>query len=164
MARPSIIPAVKERLEAYLDELETAYQSQPDGKRIATLPATNDGKVNVRALAHAIGLKQTQEKYLFERDELTSLINLVAEGQALLPIGARTLEVADKALKERLAQQAKAAREDAQAAAEARAAEQRLLEELGAALTEIETLKAENTRLNAQLELIHAGMYVQLIP
>jgi hypothetical protein len=164
MARPSVIPAVKERLEIHLDKLETAYQSQPEGKRIATLPATNDGKVNVRALAQAIGLKQTQEKYLYEREELTSLINLVAEGQALLPIGARTMEVADKALKERLVQQAKTAKEDAQAATEARAAEQRLLDELSAALTEIEMLKAENMRLNAQLELIHAGMYVQVMP
>lgn len=163
MARPSVIPAVKERLEAYLDELETAYQSQPEGKRKATLPATNDGKVNVRALAQAIGLKQTQEKYLFERDELTSLINLVAEGQSLLPIGARTMEVADKALKERLVQQAKTAKEDAQAATEARAAEQRLLDELCAAMTEIELLRAENTRLHAQLELIQAGMFVQVI-
>ena len=44
MARPSVIPAVRERLELYLEELETAYLSQPDGNRVATIPATSDGK------------------------------------------------------------------------------------------------------------------------
>lgn len=49
----------------------------------------------------------TQEKYLCERDELSQLINLIAEGQGLLPIGPRlTQEAVDKALKERMVQQA----------------------------------------------------------
>lgn len=87
MARQSVIPAVKERLELYLDERHAEYLEQPDGSRTATLPKTPDGKVNVRGIATAIGLRQTQEKYLFEREELSSLINLVAEGQELLSIG-----------------------------------------------------------------------------
>ncbi|MDP4361052.1 hypothetical protein QR510_30950, partial [Escherichia coli] len=70
MARQSVIPAVKERLELYLDERQAEYLEQPDGSRTATLPKTPDGKVNVRGIATAIGLRQTQEKYLFEREEL----------------------------------------------------------------------------------------------
>ena len=162
MGRPSVIPSVREKLEAYLDERETAYQSAPEEQREPTLPATLDGKVNVRGIAQALGLRQTQEKYLFERDELSSLINLVAEGQGLLPIGSRTLDAADKALKLRLALQAKASKADAQAAVETRAAEQRLLEELTQALGEVEALKAENMRLRSQLELIHAGVLVSV--
>ncbi len=115
MPRPSVIPSVKEKLERYLESMEAEYLSQPEATRKPTLPSTGDGKVNVRAVAKAIELKQTQEKYLFERDELSSLVNLVAEGQGLLPIGARTQEVQDKSIRERLVQQATAARSDAQA-------------------------------------------------
>lgn len=163
MGRPSIIPVVRERLESYLEGLETAYQAQAVDSRKSTLPATSDGKVNVRAVAQAIELKPTQEKYLYEREELTSLINLVAEGQGLLPIGARNVELADQALKQRLAQVSKTAKLDAQAAVEAKAAEQRLLDELSAALQEIERLKSENMRLSAQLEMVRAGIFVEVV-
>ena len=129
MARPSVIPAVRERLEQYLNEREAAFLAQPEDERQPTLPGTPDGKVNVRAVAQAIELKQTQEKYLYEREELSSLINLVAEGQGLLPIGARLLQDAgDKAIKERLVRQAQAARSAAQAAIEAQALQGELLE------------------------------------
>ena len=164
MPRPSIIPSVRARLEQYLEDLEAQYRQQPEDDRTATLPATTDGKVNVRAIALAIELRQTQEKYLFERDELSSLINLMAEGQGLLPIGARNLDMVDKAVRTRFAQQAKSARADAQAAVEAKAAEKRLLEEFAAAVAEIETLKSENMRLRSQLELIHAGILVRVSP
>ena len=63
MARPSVIPQVRVRLEAYLNEREVEYQAQPEEERRPTLPATADGKVNVRAVAQAIDLKVTQEKY-----------------------------------------------------------------------------------------------------
>src|ERR1022692_3423671 len=107
MGRPSVIPQVRERLEAYLNERELEFLSQPEAVRSPTLPATPDGKVNVRAVAQAIDLKVTQEKYLYERDELSQLINLMAEGQGLLPIGSRlVLEAGDKALKERMVRQA----------------------------------------------------------
>lgn len=162
MARQSVIPAVKERLELYLDECQAEYLKQPDGSRTATLPRTPDGKVNVRGIAMAIGLRQTQEKYLFERDELSSLINLVAEGQELLPIGSRTSGAADTAIKERLAQQAKTARADAQGAVEARARETALVEQLEEAQSMIASLEATVMRLQAQLDMVHAGLMVRV--
>ncbi|CAM8635791.1 hypothetical protein MCEMSEM18_03202 [Comamonadaceae bacterium] len=159
MPRPSVIPTVKVALEAYLERMQSTYLEVPEEKRAPTLPATPDGKVNVRALAMAINLKQTQEKYLYERQELTSLINLVAEGQGLAPIGSRLLvDAADKALKERMVRTAQSAKESAQAAVEAQSATAELLEKLRDVVLENEALKAQNMRLQAQLDLIHSGM------
>lgn len=163
MGRPSVIPQVRERLEAYLNERELEFLSQPEPVRSPTLPATPDGKVNVRAVAQAIDLKVTQEKYLYERDELSQLINLMAEGQGLLPIGARLVqEAGDKALKERMVRQAQTAKAAAQAAVEAQAVQAELLDKLQAAVADIEALKAENARLHAQLDAIHSGMFVRV--
>jgi hypothetical protein len=164
MPRPSVIPTVKAALEDYLERMQVAFLSRPEAQRVPTLPATPDGKVNVRALAQAIELKQTQEKYLYERAELTSLINLVAEGQGLMPIGSRLLvEASDQALKERLIRQAKSANSNARAAVEAQAATGELLEKLKDAVFEIESLRAENMRLKAQLDQIHSGLMVRII-
>ena len=161
MARPSIIPTVKGALEDYLERMQAAFLAVPEAQRAPTLPATPDGKVNVRALAQAINLKQTQEKYLYERQELTSLINLVAEGQGLMPIGSRLLvDASDKALKDRMARTGQAAKASAQAAVEAQAATSELLEKLRDVVLDNERLKAENMRLKAQLDLIHSGMMV----
>ena len=164
MARPSVIPAVRERLELYLEELETTYLSQPDGNRVATIPATPDGKVNVTAVAKAIGLTKGQVKYLHEHPELYNLVNLFAEGQYLNPIGARLLqEAGDKVLKARMVRQAQSANASAQAAVEAQAATGELLEKLKDAVVEIESLKAENMRLKAQLDQIHSGLLVRVV-
>jgi hypothetical protein len=164
MARPSVIPAVRERLEQYLDEREAEFLAQPERERTPTLPSTPDGKVNVRAVAQAIDLKQTQEKYLYEREELSSLINLVAEGQGLLPIGARLLQDAgDKAIKERLVRQAQAARGAAQAAVEAQAVHAELLEKVRELSADNEGLRAENLRLRAQLEAMDQGVHVRVL-
>ena len=163
MARPSVIPEVRARLEAYLNDREAEYLGQPDLGGTATLPTTPDGKVNVRGVAQAVGLKTTQEKYLYERDELSSLINLVAEGQGLLPIGWRlTQQAGDKALQERLARQAQAAKAYAQAVGEGQAVQFELLEKHRSAVSEIEALRASNLRLQAQLDAIRAGMFVQV--
>lgn len=59
MTRPSVIPQVRLRLEAYLNEREVAYQALPEGVRVPTIPSTHTGKVNVRGVADAIGLKNT---------------------------------------------------------------------------------------------------------
>lgn len=163
MARPSVIPAVRERLELYLDERQSEYLAKPLDHRIATLPQTSDGKVNVRAVAAAIDLRQTQEKYLFERDELSSLINLVAEGQGLLPIGSRNSDVVDKAISDRLARQANTAKADAQGAVEARARETALVEQLEQANSAIARLEARVMRLQAQLDMVNAGLMVRIV-
>lgn len=161
MPRPSVIPTVKAVLEDYLERMQAVFLAMPEAKRAPTLPATPDGKVNVRALAQAIDLKQTQEKYLYERTELTSLINLVAEGQGLMPIGSRLLvDAADKALKDRMVRTAQSAKASAQAAVEAQSATGELLERLRDVVLENVCLKAENMRLKAQLEMIHSAMMV----
>lgn len=163
MPRPSVIPAVLQRLEQYLEAREAEYLAQPEPERIPTLPATGDGKVNVRQLAAAIGLKQTQEKYLFERAELSSLINLMAEGQGLAPIGARLLDkAADAAVLERLARQSQQARLATQAAVEAEAVQAELLQRINDLEADNQRLHAENMRLRARLDLIHAGTLVPL--
>ena len=163
MPRPSVIPAVLQRLEQYLNEREVEYLAQPDAERVPTLPATSDGKVNVRQLAAAIGLKQTQEKYLFERAELSTLINLMAEGQGLAPIGARVLEkAADAAVLERLARQAQTAKLASQAAIEAEAVQAELLQRISDLEADNQRLHAENMRLRARLDLINAGTLIPL--
>lgn len=164
VARPSVIPAVQERLEVFLNVRETEYLSQTDIPRVATLPSTPDGKVNVRAIAREIGLKVSQEKYLYERDALSSLINLMAEGQGLRPIGSRlTTGAGDAALKEQVHRQGQLTKQATSAAIEAQAANAELLERLRAAVAEIETLKSTNLRLQAQLDAVHAGVFIRVI-
>ena len=162
MGRPSIIPSVRLCLEEYLEKREAEYQAQSEATRKPTLPCTGDLKVNVRAVAEAIGLKQTQEKYLYEREELYSLVNLVAEGQGLLPIGARSQPQIDKSIREQLIMQATAARVDAQAAVEAKAREETLTEALALANRQNADLRAENGRLRARLEMIQAGILTRV--
>lgn len=161
MPRPSVIPSIREKLEQYLNDCEAAYQQQPEGSRTPTIPSTGDGKVNVRQVGAAIGLKQTQEKYLYERGELSSLINLMAEGQGLAPIGARVAQdAADKAVKAKALLQAQALRATSQAAVEAQAQHEELIEKIKELSRDNESLRAENTRLRARLDSIEAGVFV----
>ena len=85
----SILPELLEALERYLDERASTWLAQPDGRRMPTLPATSDGKVNVRAVTLALGRPQSQEQHLFRRPELRAAINAVAIEQGLKPVGAR---------------------------------------------------------------------------
>lgn len=165
MPRPSVIPGIKARLEEYLDQKEAEYLAQSNLNRQPTLPGTPDGKVNVRAVANAIALTVNQEKYLYERKELTDLINCIAEGQGLSPIGSRLHQTAsDKAIKARLIMQAKSAQEDSQAAVEAVSAQQELLSRIAQLSTELEETKAANVRLRAQLDAIRDGLWVSIEP
>lgn len=84
MPRPSVISAVKEHFEDFLEELESLYLAIQE-PRTVTWPAMSDGKVKLRGIATAFGLKQAHEKYLYELPGLSSLVNLVAEGQGLMP-------------------------------------------------------------------------------
>ena len=161
MARPSVIPGIKARLEIWLDEREAAYLAQPENTRQPTLPMTPDGKVNVRAVAQAIDLMPTQEKYLFERDELTTLINCIADGQGVLTIGARTNPTdADKQIKQKIIQQAKNAQQATQAATEAIAAQQELLDRIRSLSGDLEAAKAEVLRLRTRLQAVEDGIWV----
>jgi hypothetical protein len=163
MARPSVIPGIKARLEEWLDQREAAFLAQPEATRQPTLPMTPDGKVNVRAVAQAIDLKPTQEKYLYEREELTQLINCIAEGQGVLTIGSRVDPTdADKAVKQKIIQHARNAQEATQAATEAVAAQQELLDRIRTLSTELEASKAETERLRARLQAVESGIWVSV--
>jgi hypothetical protein len=161
MPRPSVIPGIKARLEAWLDERDGAYLAQPETTRQPTLPMTPDGKVNVRAVAQAIDPKPTQEKYLFEREELTQLINCIAEGQGVLTIGSRVNPTdTDKQIRQKIILHAKNAQEATQTATEAVAAQQELLDRIRTLSTALEASKAEVVRLKAQLTAVESGMWV----
>lgn len=163
MARPSVIPGIKARLEEFLVAKESEYLSQPEGSRKPTLPTTPDGKVNVSAVAEAINLTKTQVKYLHEREELKELINCIAEGQGVLTVGSRLHQsAADKMIKERLIQQAKSSQEASQAAIEASAAQQELLDRIGELEVELEKVNSENVRLRAQLDVVQQGLLVEM--
>lgn len=161
MGRPSVIPGIKVRLEAWLDEREADYLAQPEVVRRPTLPLCGDGKVNVRAVAEAIQLSRTQEKYLYERKELADLINCIAEGQGVLTIGSRVHQSeADAQIRQRMAMQAHDAHQAAQAATEAIAAQKELLSRIQELSAALEAYKAENGRLRAQLEAVREGIWL----
>jgi chromosome segregation ATPase len=144
-----------------LDEREAAFLAQPVATRQPTLPMTPDGKVNVRAVAQAIDLMPTQEKYLFEREELTTLINCIAEGQGVLTIGARVNPTdADKQIKQKIIQHAKNAQQATQAATAAVAAQQELLDRIRSLSADLEAAKAEVLRLRTRLQAVEAGVWV----
>jgi hypothetical protein len=163
MARPSVIPGIRARLEEWLDQCEAAYLSQPEADRQPTLPMTTDGKVNVRSVAQAIQLKPTQEKYLYEREELTQLINCIAEGQGILTIGSRATQTeADRQVKQKVTLYAKNAQEAARAATEAIAAQQELLDRIRVLSAELAASKAEVERLRARLQAVENGVWVSV--
>lgn len=85
----SLLPELCSILDGYLEERVRAWLDQPTGERRPTLPATVDGKVNVRAVAEASRIGVAREQHLFKRQELRSAINAVAHEQGLKPIGAR---------------------------------------------------------------------------
>jgi hypothetical protein len=164
MARPSVMPRVTADLTGFLNSCQAAFDALPDYAKSPTLPVTSDGKVNVRAVAKAIGLNENQEKYLFEHAELTQLINLVCEGQGVLPIGSRVMQsAADKALKERLVKQSRAAQESSQAAVEASGALQAALDLVRELSVELEDVRAQNIRLRAQLQSVQDGIYAPVV-
>ena len=164
MPRPSVIPKVTADLTEYLNKRQEAFNALPDEAKQPTLPVTPDGKVNVRAIATAIGLTLNQEKYLYERPELTQMINLICDGQGVLPIGSRLIQsAADKMLKERLIMQSKVVKQASQAAVEADGALQAALEKIKELSHDLETVKAQNIRLRAQLQSIENGIFVAVV-
>jgi hypothetical protein len=103
VGRPSIIPELKAKLEAWLDARMAQWEAQAAGHGAPTLPVTEDGKVNVRALTLALGLRISQEQHFYKHLELRNAVNAVAEAQGLKPIGSRAgSEAEDKALTARI--------------------------------------------------------------
>lgn len=167
MPRPSVIPEILNRLSKYLDERQAEWLAQPvpDNERNPTLPYTPDFKVNVQGLGKAIGLTPGQYQYLHLRPELTSVVNAVAEQQGLLPIGARkegTKLQARNEIQDQIALSNRTAQDAAKAAVEARASEQALLDELREAHETIAAQAATIMRLEAQLNEIRNGVWVEV--
>ncbi len=160
MPRPSSVVANwKPKLEAWLNEQEEAYRAQWEGQRRATLPSTSDGMVNVTSVAKALNCPKA---YLYDYPELQSLVDLFAEGQGLLPCGARTQGMADQVVKDRVVAIAKTAKADAQAAVESRAALQAALARIAAQEREMVSLRLQVQSLEEQLYLIHQGIAVRV--
>jgi hypothetical protein len=89
MARPSIVPDILAQLEPWLEARMAEFQRQPENRREPTLPATSDGKINVRELTLTLGLKRSQEQHFFNHAELRTVINAAAQTQGLAVIGSR---------------------------------------------------------------------------
>jgi len=139
----NITPEILAKLEPFLEQLDVSWESQPEGLRQPTLPTTPDGKVNVRALVRAIGLRQSQEQHFFRKPELASLVNALAHVQGIKPIGSRLLsDQQDQAATDRLARTATEKNDIARALAEKEA--------------EIEHLRQENAMLHARLAQIES--------
>ena len=99
MANKSILPELLPKLESYLDQRMAEWQAQPAEKRTPTLPSTKDGKVNVRDLTIALGLKRHQEQHFFKHAELRTAVNAAADAQGLASIASRVeLDEKDAAL------------------------------------------------------------------
>ena len=85
----TVVPDILALLEPWLASRIEAWQAQPSGAREANLPATRDGKLNVRGVARDLGLRPSQEQHLFKHAELRTPLNVVAVEQGLKPIGSK---------------------------------------------------------------------------
>lgn len=126
MGRPAtVIPEILGLLEPYLEARLAEYATMPE-PREPTLPATSEGKVNVRALTLALGLKVTQEQHFYKSPELQRVVNAAAEAQGLAPIGSRAqLNAEDTVVKAKLDRARAEASDYAKALAEREAVIQR---------------------------------------
>ena len=147
----SVIPMIKQALEAF----------NTNGRK---LPSTNEGKVNVQALCRLLGLKEDYSQHFHKKDEIKEIVNALATKQGLLPIGSRSLlNVDDNELEQRMLQTSKQAKEDAQAAIEAKSARESLLVELRIVRTDLSKKDLEITALKERLRLIEeSGLFVRM--
>lgn len=101
----TVVPEILAKMEPWLAGCIEEWQAQPVEGREPTLPATRDGKVNVRGVARALGLKPSQEQHLFRHAELRAALDAVAIEQGLKPVGMRPeADEIDKAVAARLKQ------------------------------------------------------------
>jgi hypothetical protein len=104
MPRPSIVPELKGILEPWLESRMAEWNAMTAERRTPTLPMTTDGKISVRGLTLALGLKVSQEQHFFNHSELRLSVNAAAEAQGLKPIGSRAeLDADDKVIADRVA-------------------------------------------------------------
>jgi hypothetical protein len=89
--RPSILPAILEKLDPYLERLAAKWALQPEHDRIPTLPMTSD-RVNLRALVRELGLKEADGQHFYRKAELSGPVNALAAEQGLKGIGSRLQE------------------------------------------------------------------------
>lgn len=89
MAAKSILPELLLKLEAYIEERMAEWDTQSVNRRVPTLPSTKEGKVNVREMALALGLKRSQEQHFFKHVELRAAVNAAAAAQGLAQITSR---------------------------------------------------------------------------
>lgn len=131
------------------------------------LPATAEGKVNVLQLCRdlkAMGgdVKEPDTQHFHKKEELKDVVNTYATEQGLLPIGHRAPSGDVEEMEQRLQQATKQARQDAQSAVEATAAQMALAEELKQVRAALEEKNLEVTALRERLRLIEEGGF--LIP
>lgn len=104
MAAKSIVPELLPLLEAYIEARIAEWEAQAADPRIPTLPSTKEGKINVRELALALGLKRSQEQQFFKHVELRAAVNAAAATQGLAQISSREeSDASDAALGKRIA-------------------------------------------------------------
>lgn len=102
MPAHSIVPEILAKLEPYLEARDREWELLPLEDKHPTLPNVN-GKVNVRAIAIAIGLRQSQEQHFYRHQELADPINVIAKVQGLRGINSRELDdAAERVHAERL--------------------------------------------------------------
>lgn len=153
MARPSITPVLAAVLEPYLEELQEAWER--GGRLVPTLPVT-DGKVNVRQLVRALAARDDRvvnhhEQHFYNKPELRSAVNAVAEEQGLQLIGSRSPEEAHDAARQRIGRHSDEASELRKAMAEREAV--------------IDALRRENAVLRERMAMLEeTGMVVRAGP
>jgi hypothetical protein len=149
MANKSVVPEILGVLDPYLETKLREWEQLPEKKRVPTLPATPDGKLNVTGLVRELGLKPSDVQHFHKKRELFDVVNIAAEHMGLTPIGSRAL--------------------DDEAAAAVRVklgvlgqSEKKASEDLIEALRRNDDLTAENERLrqrNSALEAQLAAIY-----
>lgn len=152
---------LREALAELLNEWQEAYLAQG----APTLPMNPAGQVCVAAIVGHLarrlpGLEKSVIFRALHQEELASEIGLIADQQGV-QLPQEVLSPGDEALRQRMAQQAKAAANDARAATASRLSEAKLREELATAHEKIQRLEAQLESLNTQMGLMRSGIVVR---
>jgi hypothetical protein len=151
MARPStVVSRIMVALEDFFDKRNP-------------IPSTCENKVNVLALCRELtNVTEADAQHFHKKDEIKAFVNARAIEQGLLPIGHRALiDDADIELEQRIRQTSAQAKQDAQAAVEATAAQHSLLEELKVVRFDLSNKILEIAALKERLRLIEeAGLFL----